>query len=574
MKVKTALVLVVIVINSFSCFSQLLEEPGCIRRPLSIYSTGIILSQQPGGPVSLTKWIVYAGKNDIKGYKDESLRLASSTFRFMDAFYVIAELSEKVKVVEAAFVTSTASLLEGWEEHVHWFDKGDILLWSGCLVEPLSLAGKYKVEIEKKAVIMDKPDIGNSFQIPVGYYSSPGRDISNKIGNFTNFEILYIYKEEPDYYLVGREPFLDRNDYKNEIKGWVSIKNAAKWNSHLALEMNWEHCRDRSPVKVFSDLSVAELYCSNPNFPPSYAQGKIIFQEDSNNRYCMRETGYLQHFYLLDQGIVGNDQIMKVGVAGGTEISGHNSQYQNIIREGYTCFYPGASKWPLFNYVALINQRDLYSLKYALEKLIPTKVFCMGNDQYRSYLQDTWEEILVKQLKYFSKGNEQINNLTLYDLSVILTGWGGKEKYKAIEFRDIIDPVKFPNDQLYEYLIDWMITKGHIQSIFEGRNMLTKDYFSDHIACYAMEYIMYSTGNFFEDELYNQIENELIDQFAGRFASFNQIYTYNDIPQFRIPIGETEAAAETYYWLDTRIFPTRYSEGSEIALEVARRMMK
>jgi len=268
----------------------------------------------------------------------------------------------------------------------------------------------------------------------------------------------------------------------------------------------------------------------------------------------LRSDDYYTKFPDLDINMIAN-VLSKLSQQGITRdqlkiIINKNGQ---LYWQGYTMQDACSFNYPIFQDVLLTNHKSLYYIKYALEKLIPTNEFCMGTDKFRSYLQITWEEILVKQLKYFSEGSDQINELTLYDLSAILTGWGGKEKYKKVEFRDIVDPVKFPNDQLYEYLIDWMITKGHIQSIFEGRNMLTKNYFSDHIACYAMEYIMYSTGNYFEDEEYYQIEKELIDKFTAGFQTIGS--QYSKVPKFRIPIGEAENAAETYYWNDSRIFP-------------------
>jgi hypothetical protein len=268
----------------------------------------------------------------------------------------------------------------------------------------------------------------------------------------------------------------------------------------------------------------------------------------------LRSDDYYTKFPDLDINMIAN-VLSKLSQQGITRdqlkiIINKNGQ---LYWQGYTMQDACNFRYPIFQDVLLTNHKSLYYIKYALEKLIPTNEFCMGTDKFRSYLQITWEEILVKQLKYFSENSDQINDLTLYDLSAILTGWGGKEKYKEIKFRDIVDPVKFPNDQLYEYLIDWMITKGHIQSIFEGRNMLTKNYFSDHIACYAMEYIMYSTGNYFEDSEYYQIETELIDKFTAGFQTIGA--QYSKVPKFRIPIGEAENAAETYYWNDSRIFP-------------------
>lgn len=234
---------------------------------------------------------------------------------------------------------------------------------------------------------------------------------------------------------------------------------------------------------------------------------------------------------------------------------------------GYTAQNTKLS-YPIFNDVLLTNHDDLYSIKYALEDLIPTKDFCRSPDEFRSYVQDTWYSILVEQLKYFPPDHEMVDNLTLYQLASILTGWGGKEEYKAIKLEDVVDPTKMFDEDLYRYLIDWMITKGHVQSIFEGQNMFTKDYFRDHVACYFIEFLIaelnaqgQDIGIILDDP---NIENEIIDKLANSFKPFNAIY--KNIPHFRIPIGESESAATTYYWIDSRIFPHKELHNMQMAV--------
>ena len=221
-------------------------------------------------------------------------------------------------------------------------------------------------------------------------------------------------------------------------------------------------------------------------------------------------------------------------------------------------------KFPIFLDVLLTNHNDLYSIRYALEQLIPTKEFCRSPDEFRTYIQDTWYSILVEQLKYFPPDHAMVDNLTLYQLASILTGWGGKEYYKTIKLEDVVDPTRLFDDELYLYLIDWMITKGHVQSIFEGQNMFTKDFFRDHVACYFIEYLIAKTGDMnliLDDE---NLENDIINELSTSFATFKEIY--KNIPNFRIPIGESEEAADKYYWIDSRIFPHEELHNRQMAI--------
>lgn len=313
-------VLLIIFCSLTNVFAQLKETPSCLKKPLNTFASGIILSQQPGGVVKGSTWIIYACKNLAKGYKDQSLSSGMVTFKFMDAFYVLDESSEKIKAVEASYVRIT-TLLSGWEDHAFWFKKSDMLLWSDCLTQPDVVVGEYKAEFNKKAMVINRLDVTNPEAVATGFFSEPDDNLSNKIADARDFTILFVYKEENNFYLLGTKPRLSRSTYRDDIRGWVSLQYLTEWNHHLALEMNWEHC-DRNPVEIFSQLGPAQSYNSNPNYQPTQAQGNIIFREDPQEMYCSRETGSLNRFYLLTKGIDMNEKFPKVGVVGEVKIPG------------------------------------------------------------------------------------------------------------------------------------------------------------------------------------------------------------------------------------------------------------
>jgi hypothetical protein len=60
------------------------------------------------------------------------------------------------------------------------------------------------------------------------------------------------------------------------------------------------------------------------------------------------------------------------------------------------------------------------------------------------------------------------------------------------------------------------------------------------------------------------IEDNIIDRLTESFSAFNKIY--QNIPRFRIPIGESEKAATTYYWIDSRIFPHNELHNRQMAI--------
>jgi hypothetical protein len=220
-----------------------------------------------------------------------------------------------------------------------------------------------------------------------------------------------------------------------------------------------------------------------------------------------------------------------------------NGQQYNT---GYVQRYEPGFKNPTFQSVLLMSQQDLFLIKKSLERIIPTDELSQSNNESRSFILYGWQEILVDILGYFPEINEAVDTLSLYTLSAILTGWGGKEKFKNIRLMDVTSPELFPDELLYEYLIDWCITKGHIQSIYEGQNLLTADFFEDHQWTIFYEYLFILTnGKVTEDPSMKQ-------KFVDYFKSYNKEYN-NFQASFRIPMGT--GTGLKHYWIDSRIFP-------------------
>jgi hypothetical protein len=224
---------------------------------------------------------------------------------------------------------------------------------------------------------------------------------------------------------------------------------------------------------------------------------------------------------------------------------------------GYAQRFEPGLKNPMFQSVLLMSQEDLFLIKKSLERLIPTDEFAQSENDSRSFILYGWQEILVDILGYFPQVNEAIDTLSLYTLSAILTGWGGKEKFKKIRLNDVTSPDRFPPEMLYEYLIDWCVTKGHIQSIYEGQNLLTDDFFEDHQWTIFYEYLFKITGGKVQED------KELKQKFVDYFKVYNKEYN-NFKATFKIPVGT--GTGLKHYWIDSRIFPHNVRELGETEL--------
>jgi hypothetical protein len=266
-------------------------------------------------------------------------------------------------------------------------------------------------------------------------------------------------------------------------------------------------------------------------------------------------NNYLESISMYLNGKLSNTNHRKLkGFIDKLEKNNISSDKLNIVFQksgqqyntGYAQRYEPGLKNPMFQSVLLMSQEDLFLIKRSLERLIPTDDLNQSQNESRSFIVYGWQEILVDILGYFPVYNEAIDTLSLFTLSAILTGWGGKEKYRKIRLTDVTSPDRFPEEMLYEYLIDWCATKGHIQSIYDGQNMLTADYFEDHMWTIFYEYLFILTkGKVQEDPSIKQ-------KFVDYFKDYNREYN-NYKATFRIPVGT--GTGLKHFWIDSRIFP-------------------
>jgi hypothetical protein len=225
-----------------------------------------------------------------------------------------------------------------------------------------------------------------------------------------------------------------------------------------------------------------------------------------------------------------------------------------VYNKGYMKRYEPGIKTPIFQDVLLMSQTELLQIKKSLERLIPTDELSLSANESRSFIVYGWGEILVDILGYFPEVNESVDTLSLYTLSAILTGWGGKEKYKKVRLMDVTSPERFPDVMLYEYLIDWCITKGHIQSIYDSQNLLTEDFYNDHKWTIFSEYLFNLTNGSKEED------PTMGSRFAQYFKKYDKEYN-NFNASFRIPMGT--GSGLKHYWIDSRIFPHNVAEFGE-----------
>lgn len=506
-------------------------------------------------------WIVFSDRSDNNLFKDENCTIASvNKASIFQSFNVIQESQDRLalKIVDHRFVSMDGNVMPDWQQHSGWVKKSELLLsMNSILAKDSSLSGCQYCYFNKKSILLFRPPaIYHPQNNCILYYANP--ECIKEIDTAVNGQVCYIFKETPEAYLVGNSDILVP-DNPDLIAGWVEKSFVFPIKYGLLFEINWdiEAIRERSsmnmPVKLFNNIEDAEKYYFSHDTTETSG---IQFQENITQSKC---RCYDDIFRFIPQMEMKEDlwKLSFLKNSSDYEIikeSDSVNTTSELFKTGFAMKKSPNLHYPVFLNVNLISHEDIYRILYLLEDLVPASEYCVSSDQFRKNIIDFWYTILIEDLNYIPNIRGFSNKVTLNELSYILSGYDGKPEFKGIKLADVTDPDKFGEDLLYEYMIDLMITKGHIKSIYYGDNMFTADYFENHVDCYIIEYLIEkikaAEGDIevFYDPAFKK---ELSDRLTSEFRYFSS--TYKAIPKFKVPLGDP--AGLLYYWIDSRIFP-------------------
>jgi len=226
------------------------------------------------------------------------------------------------------------------------------------------------------------------------------------------------------------------------------------------------------------------------------------------------------------------------------------SQVKQVIKLAYTPTTAPNSQIKKLRDVCMFDYSNLDLLSQYFNNLTET-VINNPVDLRQSIIQ-AWWEILLQSGGWNNTEDGEINplvlQLTLGQLSEIITGLPGKEAFRNIKLGDINNEKIFSNAMLYEYIIDWVIAKAGLNSVLQGKQLITQNYIYDHYWPFFEPYIAFALPNEIAPA-----DDEDISAFCSNIAKGlnNSINTESiDFYVPKIDIGGTQ-----HYWLDARIFP-------------------
>lgn len=283
------------------------------KPPLYKYPNNQILSVH-SKDASTNFWIVYSDRNLNTTYQDPHGGKPKNEAQFMDPFIVIDEKGEYFHIVKATPEVRAAILLDKKRlvpvdaVDFGWIEKKKMLLWENCLVtEPQKIARKaLSVITDDKVFDNIARYVGENNEIIL--YGHPDADPKYQNGKSIRLaQFMFVYKEDRDCYLVGKNMAFNYGDRDNSLLGWVPKTVVKEWSTRICYEPNWDGtaAEDRMSRQI-----KASLFATPADAVAFYDNGQYTTTAEWNDdTYTTRMSVNEKRFPVLDV----NEDIFETG---------------------------------------------------------------------------------------------------------------------------------------------------------------------------------------------------------------------------------------------------------------------
>ncbi len=314
---------------------------------------------------SRSLWVVYSDRDNNDTYMEPKEGAAKKTaISFKQMFYVTDETDEWIRICEydEYACDKTKKIFTKDLKDYGWVSKKNMLLWRHALIGDKGYTKKC-MAINKFSNIQDYFRNAGS-QEKLNMYNEPKSGVRNGV-DARLMTFLFVYDEEGDYYLIGKNVDIDPLTIQDGLLGWIKKDVIQLWEQRLALEpdqseqsRNWRRMNDYQ-VRFFENKQDAT------NFK---ATGKI-----SSN---IKTLPYTDNFEKMKPGeyrfpIIQDDgdrtEVYRTGVISavydenGEEVFDVNEQYEITN-----------------NYEELRNNKSKINVVFVVD----------GNEALKSYLND------------------------------------------------------------------------------------------------------------------------------------------------------------------------------------------
>ncbi|HRH65584.1 MAG TPA: type VI secretion system protein TssR [Bacteroidia bacterium] len=183
-------------------------------------------------------WRVYSDRDNNQTFKDPYLKTPFKTLQFMDAFFVIQERWNAVRIARYDGTLGDKYTIQHDSLDYGWIEKSKLLLWKKCLIDTVKTNFNLKgLVIRSYKVFENAEELKRISQEKFPLYASPA--LKTRTQNDINlFDFLFIYKHENGAYLIGKREDISVMSAKTDVLGWVPEVNLRPWGQRLCLEPN------------------------------------------------------------------------------------------------------------------------------------------------------------------------------------------------------------------------------------------------------------------------------------------------------------------------------------------------
>jgi hypothetical protein len=314
-------------------------------------------------------------------------------------------------------------------------------------------------------------------------------------------------------------------------------------------------------LKVLLDTALTKIAVDNDKWIRSVWLGDI-----SNISYMNQ----LAYFYLLKCGLQFSEVELR---SGKTDKVTHKDAMtyiflnKQVYEKAYTCYQPNWSDDPLFQYVAFLGQIHLARSRDFFSKTLVTPMPQIT--PLRNAIYNIWYQILCTQLG-ICNDHKEFSNMSIGECMAYVTGLPAPERFRSLYVRDLTNPTNMADSAIYGLCVDFIYAFLHVESLLSNQNKLTSASFRNYES-YILQYLK-SKGI----DLPPGVKRNVFFQRLGQMhSSYGSLYALDNngnskYPNVCIDINNPNNPFNYYYWVDTRIFPSKIARGSDIILRVAR----
>ena len=254
--------------------------------------------QYPSQPLSMSKelspvaWIVYTDRPEVVAYSDTKKTSETKRLDYLDSFYVLQASDDMFELIHySKSIIESKNKITGGSiiDYVGWVETKFLLLNGSSFVQEQSKdALKYISILHGADLFSGLLNTVKKNAIPV--YKDPSFEFPAESKNLKFQEIVYVYKEENNRYLLGTRSHIRPSGTSRTIIGWVDARFIHSWGSPLCVEANDVYTGDTTHTIVFPEKNHALHFTSHLNTGVQMKSTDCLLNETLWRRHPVFET--------------------------------------------------------------------------------------------------------------------------------------------------------------------------------------------------------------------------------------------------------------------------------------------